>query len=91
MVYNTYIMRRTQIYLDHTQVARLRSAARATHRTVSEVIREAIDEKLERPDPAEEFDGALRRVMGIWADRNDLGSTDDYVRKLREDRRGRPR
>ena len=91
MVYAAYIVRRTQIYLDQHQLVRLRSAARAAHRTVSQIIREAIDEKFERPDPAEEFDSALRRASGLWADRSDLGPTDELVRKLRQDRRGRPR
>ena len=82
-------MRRTQIYLDQRQVARLQSAAKASQRTVSEIIREAIDEKLAQADqPA--FDVALRNAAGIWSDRDDLGSTDDYVRKVRQDRRGRP-
>ncbi len=89
MVYGLYTMRRTQIYLDERQTAKLRSAARATQRTVSAIIREAIDEKLERPDEGKAFDSALAHAAGIWADRDDLGSTDDYVRSLRRDRRGR--
>lgn len=83
-------MRRTQIYLDDRQATKLRSVARATRRTVSEIIREAIDEKLDRPSEAKAFDLALSQVAGIWSDRDDLGSTDDYVRRLRRDRRGRP-
>jgi hypothetical protein len=75
--------------LDQRQVARLRSAARASDRTMSEIIREAIDEKLERPaEPG--FDAAVRNAAGIWADRDDLGSTEEYVRRIRLDRRGRP-
>ena len=80
-------MRRTQIYLDQRQVARLRSVARASHRTVSEIIREAIDNKLAHPDEPE-FDDTLRNAAGIWANRDDLGSADEYVRKIRQDRRG---
>jgi len=89
MVYDLYTMRRTQVYLDDRQATKLRSVARATQRTVSEIIREAIDEKLDRPSEAKAFDLALSQVAGIWSDR-DLGSTDDYVRRLRRDRRGRP-
>ena len=89
MVYNSYTMRRTQVYLDDRQAAKLRTAARASQRTVSAIIREAIDEKLERPNEANEFDVALAKAAGIWADRDDLGSTDEYVRRLRRDRRGR--
>ena len=88
MMYDLYTMRRTQIYLDDRQATKLRSVARATQRTVSEIIREAIDEKLDRPDESKAFDSALAQAAGIWADRDDLGSTDDYVRRLRHDRRG---
>jgi len=88
LVYDLYTMRRTQVYLDDRQATKLKSVARATQRTVSEIIREAIDEKLERPDEGKAFDSALAQAAGIWADRDDLGSTDDYVRRLRRDRRG---
>lgn len=87
-MYNLYIVRRTQIYLDERQVAQLRSAARASRRTVSEIIREAIDDRLARPNMDEQFDRALLGVVGLWSDRDDLGSTDDYLRKVRQDRRG---
>ena len=82
-------MKRTQIYLEQSQVARLRSAAKASQRTVSEIVREAIDEKLEHPDEPE-FEAALRNAAGIWSDRDDLGTSEEYVRKIRQDRRGRP-
>ena len=88
-MYNSYTMRRTQVYLDDRQATKLRAAARATQRTVSAIIREAIDEKLERPSDAKEFDLALAHAAGIWAGRDDLGSTDEYVRRIRSDRRGR--
>jgi predicted DNA-binding protein len=81
-------MRRTQIYLDDKQVAQLKAAARTSSRTVSEVIREAIDEKLARAEEPDDFERALTAAAGIWAARKDLGSVDDYVRRLRRDRRG---
>ena len=87
-MYDLYTVQRTQIYLDERQVTKLRAAATATHRTVSEIVREAIDEKLARPDDTEPFDAALARASGIWADRDDFGPTDEYVRRLRQDRRG---
>jgi len=83
-------MRRTQIYLDERQVASLKSTARASRRTVSEIIREAIDDKLAQPGEADEFEHALAAAAGLWANRTDLGSTDDYVRRIRRDRRGVP-
>lgn len=87
-MYAAYIMRRTQIYLGEDQAARLRSVARARRRTVSEIIREAIDEKLSRPAEIDSLEQALRAATGVWSGRSDLGSTEDYVRRLRADRRG---
>lgn len=81
-------MRRTQIYLDDKQVAQLKAAARTSSRSVSEVIRAAIDEKLARGEEPDDFERALTAAAGIWARRTDLDSTDDYVRGLRRDRRG---
>lgn len=87
-MYNTYTMRRTQIYLDDRQVARLKAAARTSSRTVSEIIRDAIDEKLTRSDQPDDFERALAAAAGIWAARKDLATVDDYVRRVRRDRRG---
>jgi predicted DNA-binding protein len=87
-VYDIYTMRRTQIYLDDKQVAQLKAAARTSSRTVSEVIREAIDEKLARAEEPDDFERALTAAAGIWAARKDIGLVDDYVRRVRRDRRG---
>ena len=35
-----------------------------------------------------DFERALEAAAGIWARRADIGSTEEYVRKLRRDRRG---
>ncbi|MHB8510391.1 MAG: ribbon-helix-helix domain-containing protein [Candidatus Dormibacteria bacterium] len=80
-------MRRTQIYLEERQLADLNRTARAHRRTVSEIIREAIDEKFATPEEVDRFERTLAAAAGIWADRTDLGSTDDYVRRTRRDRR----
>ena len=83
-MYNTYItMKRTQIYLDDRQRRKLDRVAKRTHRTVSELIREAIDARY-GATPKEDFIQALHAgAFGIWKDRTDLGSTDEYVRSLR--------
>lgn len=88
MVYPAYTMVRTQIYLEEGQVKRLKSAARIAHRTVSDMVREAIDEKLAQPAHEDAFEEVLERISGIWAHRDDLGTTEEYVRRLRRDRRG---
>jgi hypothetical protein len=80
-------MRRTQIYLDDEQILELKRRARQSRRRVSAIVREAIDEKLAQPVAPPDFDAALDAVAGIWKDRDDLGSTDAYVRRLRRDDR----
>ena len=81
-------MHRRQIYLDDKQVSQLKAAAKTSFRSVSEIIRDAIDEKLARVEEGDDFDRALTAATGIWAKRADLGPTDEYVRRLRKDRRG---
>ena len=49
-MYNSYIMKRTQIYLDRVQDDRLARRARAAGVTKSTLIREAIGEYLAKPD-----------------------------------------
>lgn len=49
-MYNTYIVKRTQIYLDEEQAERLSRRAALRGTTASKMIREAIDEYLAAPD-----------------------------------------
>lgn len=64
-------MVRTQIYLTTTQQRRLRSLARATGRSVSDLIRLAIDRILDQGASADRLT-LLRQARGIWKDRTDL-------------------
>jgi predicted DNA-binding protein len=52
-MYDTYIVKRTQIYLDEDQAARLARRAQAQGSTVSSVIREAIEAYLSDPDDSQ--------------------------------------
>jgi predicted DNA-binding protein len=65
-MYNTYIMKRTQIYLDDVQDARLAQRAAAVGSTKSALIREAIEAYLTAPDEAsaqlERFRAAIDEV-----------------------------
>lgn len=83
-MYTTYIvMRRTQIYLDDSQRQKLDRVAKRTRRTVSDLIREAIDARYGAA-PKEDFVQALiTGAFGVWKDRSDLGATDTYIRTLR--------
>jgi hypothetical protein len=87
-MYNVYIvMRRTQIYLDERQRRKLDRVAKRTRRTVSDLIREAIDARYAAP-PREDFLEALRGgTFGLWKGRNELGTTDAYVRRQRRGKR----
>lgn len=83
-MYTTYIMKRTQIYLDDGQAAELarRSAVRGT--TASKMIREAIDQYLAGPDEEADrlarFGAALEATFGA-APYLEEGAT--YVDRLR--------
>jgi len=85
MMYNAYIvMKRTQIYLDDRQRRKLDHVAKRTRRTVSDLIREAIDARY-AATPREDFLEALRSgAFGVWKGRKELGRTDAYLRRLRQ-------
>lgn len=87
-MFDTYIvMRRTQIYLDDRQRRKLDRVAKRTRRTISDLIREAIDARY-GATPKEDFIQGLKTgAFGVWKDRSDLGSTDGYVSNLRRGRR----
>ena len=92
-MYDSYIMRRTQIYLNEDQDRRLAEQALATGRTKSDLIREAVDRLLDEPlsEEAElaRFRAAVDAAFGIAPYLED-GVT--YVRKLRDvDRRRQER
>src|SRR5687768_446407 len=80
-----YIVRRTQLYLDDDLWENLHKRAKSSGSTISELARVALREKygidIERRKKA--FEG----IIGLWANRTDIGDTDEYVRKLRRDRR----
>jgi predicted DNA-binding protein len=92
-MYASYIVRRTQIYLDEEQDRRLAERALATGRTKSDLIREAVDRLLDEPLSEEEelarFRAAVDAAFGAAPYLED-GVT--YVRKLRDiDRRRQER
>ena len=79
-------MKRTQIYLTIVQGRLLERRSRATGRTVSELIRSAIDEVYTRQTMDREAQMRLaRRSTGAWKDRSETGA--EYVERLRGARR----
>ena len=89
-MYSSYIMRRTQIYLDEDQAEQLARRARARGTTASKMIREAIDEYLAGPGDAADrtarFRAALDRSFGVASYLTDGTS---YVEELRRADRAR--
>lgn len=83
MMYNTYIMRRTQIYLTDEQGRLLERRSRTTGSTVSELIREAIDAAFtgRKGMDREERIHLARRTAGAWRDFPESGA--EYVERLR--------
>ncbi len=64
-------MNRTQIYLTSDEIKGVSSVAEKTGRKKSEVIREAIDQYLQRFTPQDNLK-KLRTARGIWKDRKDI-------------------
>jgi transposase len=83
-MYGTYIMRRTQIYLEATQAEALAQRANRRGTTSSHLSREAIDRYLEVPEEDDarlaRFRAALDASFGIAPH---LPSGVEYVERLR--------
>lgn len=82
-MYDTYIMRRTQIYLSEEQGRYLTRRSKATGRPVSQLIRAAIDGtylKRRRLDRAERL-RIVRATAGAWRDVPESGA--EYVDRIR--------
>lgn len=86
-MYNAYIMRRTQIYLSEDQGRLLAERSRATGRSVSELIRAAIDDVYagRRGMSRAERMRLAKRTAGTWRDFPETGAA--YVERLRGGRR----
>lgn len=72
-------MKRTQIYLTASEAQGVARVAATTGRKQSEVIREAIDQYLERLGPQDRL-GRLRAACGMWSDQREID-----IRDLREE------
>ena len=83
MVYISYTMRRTQIYLDADQVDQIGRRARAGGVTKSTVIREAIASYLSTPDEADEVARFRAALDAAGARPIDLPDGQSYVEALR--------
>jgi hypothetical protein len=59
--------------------------AREQRRSISDLVRQAVREKY-LASPSHKRD-VMMSVVGLWKDRDDLGDTEAYVRKLRKGER----
>ncbi len=81
-------MIRTQLFLEEAMHSRLRTLARAQGRTVSDLVREAIQRSFLAPEQ-DEWERALQGICGLWRDREEIGDGSAYVRSLRKGTRRR--
>ncbi|MDI6704387.1 MAG: CopG family transcriptional regulator [bacterium] len=79
-------MKRTQIYLSNEQWRNLNIAKEKRHLSIAELIRQAIDKVYVKKHQSK-FEESLDAITGLWKDRTDLPSTDEYIRTLRKDNR----
>lgn len=76
-------MLRTQVYLTEAQDRALKRLARATGRSQSQLIRDAVDRLIEtQPPQAADWRETFRQARGMWADRADL---DELLGELRHE------
>ena len=75
-------MRRTQIYIDEKFYRLLKKESKTTGKTMSELIRESIKNRMNRR--VEEILRRAEAVYGIWKDRK--FDVEEYIRELRRDR-----
>jgi predicted DNA-binding protein len=83
MMYDMYIMKRTQIYLEADQDRRIASRATASGVTKSTLIREAIEAYLVKPDDADElaaFRAAIDAAAGAPVKLPDGATSVDTIR-----------
>jgi predicted DNA-binding protein len=76
-------MKRTQLYLDEEMARTLATLGRQKGKTVSELVRESVEEKyMSRKD----LDKAqlARQLAGVWRSRKDLKDIDRMLRRMRK-------
>ncbi len=76
-------MQRTQIYLDPAQKRDLALISRRRRATVSELIRQAIEQFLQKNPSG--FEEAVEKSFGLWSKRKDIGNLSVYIRKIRRE------
>ena len=78
-------MKRTQLYLNEDIWKALHIRARQQKTSISELVRQAVREKYGRS--AADRREAMKALVGMWRDREDLPNSEQYVRRLRKGKR----
>jgi len=73
-------MLRKQVFITAEQNRRLKSLAAATGQSEGELIREGVEKVLEARASEEDWKAAIRRLAGMWKNRDDL---DELFPRLR--------
>jgi len=76
-------MKRTQLYLDEEMARTLATLGRQKSKTVSELVRESVEEKYMSGTDLDKAQLA-RQLAGIWRGRKDLKDIDRRLRRLRK-------
>jgi len=63
-------MKRTQIFLTEAQRKSLKALEAVEHRSMGELIRDAVDQMLEQRNP--DWKAGLLSAAGLWEERKDL-------------------
>ena len=79
-------MKTTQLYLDEEMARTLAALSRQKGTTVSELVRESVQEKYMSKKEMDRV-ALARQLSGIWRNRKDLEKIDQTVRRLRKGKR----
>lgn len=75
-------MKRAQFYLREGQIKTLNRLSRRMKLNKSLLVREALDRTFPRLGELN-FEKVLREVSGIWKDRDDIGPTEELLKRFR--------
>ena len=76
-------MKRTQLYLDEEMARTLAALSRQKATTVSELVRESVQEKYMSRKEIDKVSLA-QQLSGVWGSRKDLKEIDRTIRRLRK-------
>ena len=79
-------MKRTQLYIEEDTFKTLQDISHEQMVSISELVRKAIRRVYMKERPAD-ADIILKKAAGLWKDRKDISSTEEYVREMRRDTR----